>query len=475
MSTSSSSAREPLVEGSNPSGDVKSTSMRKVVVLLVLLLLIAVAGLVVMSKQDQPDPCEGIDLATACARVMGDGGAGARRRLTGKDLKDTCLPHHRITFRHSYFPVHADLTEPRTFPYHASHDLTVGGNYSMALIVLHGAIRDADSYFCMMNSLVKIQDYRKPSDVLIITPDFNYANDKGVIASDLFWNASKPWGDWRGGAHSDPRSSGADKITFSAYEVLDMFVRVLDSDWLYPNLNEVAFVGHSAGGQTVQRYALVTEMASVVRGGLDIRYVVANPSSYVYLDNKRWAYSCQAGPCNCTAASCRCDATMGCSSPHQLGVPSQEQAGKEFVCWGGYRDNYNFNNWPYGLGDGLLPYAPPYVKVRDLSDAIQKFPSRHIDYLVGQNDTCNDQMVGHCDTECWQKDNGCFRNQMDTRCPAMLQGRFRKERGHKYMEYLKQYFGKPVHSLMDVPGCGHNATCMFYSGVGVSTIFQQQL
>jgi hypothetical protein len=45
-------------------------------------------------------------------------------------------------------------------------------------------------------------------------------------------------------------------------------------------------VGHSAGGQTVQRYALVTGSDTPA---LHTRFVVANPSSFGYLNASRWA------------------------------------------------------------------------------------------------------------------------------------------------------------------------------------------
>eukprot|EP01047_Picozoa_sp_COSAG01_P035079 COSAG01_NODE_2666_length_7293_cov_6.078592_3_plen_137_part_00 len=45
-------------------------------------------------------------------------------------------------------------------------------------------------------------------------------------------------------------------------------------------------MGHSAGGQTVQRYALVTGSDTPA---LHTRFVVANPSSFGYLNASRWA------------------------------------------------------------------------------------------------------------------------------------------------------------------------------------------
>ena len=48
--------------------------------------------------------------------------------------------------------------------------------------------------------------FRTDEEVLVITPDFNYENDEGVEIGDAFWNNSRPWGDWRAGAHSSPKS-----------------------------------------------------------------------------------------------------------------------------------------------------------------------------------------------------------------------------------------------------------------------------
>jgi hypothetical protein len=44
--------------------------------------------------------------------------------------------------------------------------------------------------------------------------------------------------------------------------------------------------GHSAGGQLVNRYAAGSD-AEDFHSGFEFRYVVANPSSYLYLDAQR--------------------------------------------------------------------------------------------------------------------------------------------------------------------------------------------
>ena len=66
--------------------------------------------------------------------------------------------------------------------------------------------------------------------------------------------------------------------------------------WQYPGMEHIVIVGHSAGGQTVQRYALTAPHAAPAaapKGGAavappPVRYVVANPSSFGYLNASRW-------------------------------------------------------------------------------------------------------------------------------------------------------------------------------------------
>ena len=250
-------------------------------------------------------------LQDACARIEEfAGAAGARRRLTGTPLAYSCLPHFRIHLRTG--PESA--MSPVTFPYHSEVDLEATGdrNATIAMIIMHGAMRDADSYFCSFFKMEQSQPYRDPSSVLVITPDFNYANDEGVQASDAWWNSSKPAGDWRGGADASPGCCGGEKPV-SSFDVLDSLVKLLSDRDRFPSLDEIVFVGHSAGGQCVQRYALSTKLPPTPEGDAandspEVRYIIANPSSYAYLNKSRVEYSC--GKCECNRNECTCDEVM---------------------------------------------------------------------------------------------------------------------------------------------------------------------
>uniref|UniRef100_A0A7S3L2J7 Uncharacterized protein n=1 Tax=Amphora coffeiformis TaxID=265554 RepID=A0A7S3L2J7_9STRA len=365
-----------------------------------------------------------------------------------------------------------------TFPYRANHLLGNGGSHTLALFIQHGALRDAADYFCSFMHLMRKQTHHKFTDILLIAPHFQYAHDDYLHPRDAFWNTSKPWGDWRNGAESDPKCCGDSGRTVSSFTVLDNMLAILTNQQLYPNLKQISFLGHSAGGQMVQRYAVVSTLAALWDLGLDLtlRFVIANPSSYTYLDNRRFAFHC--GNCECNRHECTCDSdcTAENTTITQLVVPTRHGVGTKNPCY-----QWNYDRWPYGLGsfmnkDGRhIPYA-----LRDglagPERALRTYGKLDVVYLVGQNDTCNDGLP-NCDKSCWKRDhwlpgeNPCYRNQMDIRCPAMLQGPCRRARAYNYMNFLQQLYDRPVHTLWEVPGVGHDATAMFGSDIGLEVLF----
>jgi hypothetical protein len=74
----------------------------------------------------------------------------------------------------------------------------------------------------------------------------------------------------------------------SSFQVLDDLLLRLNDRKTLPALNSIILAGHSGGAQLVQRYAVLTMIDGPIRrGGIDLRYVVANPSSYLYLSDQR--------------------------------------------------------------------------------------------------------------------------------------------------------------------------------------------
>ncbi len=153
-----------------------------------------------------------------------------------------------------------------------------------------------------------------------------------------------------------------------------------------------------------------------------VRYVPANPSSYVYLDETRLS---QGGTC----------------SP-QGGCTGQ---------FGRYWDAGNcarYNQYRYGL-ENLEGYAagmnPEEVRRQSVS--------RDVTYLVGELDTRTDDPT------------------LDKSCPAQAQGPNRRERGTAFWNYMKLRF-QAGHGFAIAPGCGHAAVCVFAGPAGVRAVFR---
>lgn len=371
---------------------------------------------------------------------------------------DNCIREYRLTLMYGI-----------TFPYRANHLLTNDGHHTMALFIQHGARRDAADYFCSFMDLMRKQSHHNFDDILLIAPHFQYGHDDYLHPRDAFWNTSKPWGDWRVGAESDPKCCGQNGQTVSSFTVLDNMLAILTNKQLYPNLEQISFLGHSAGGQMVQRYAVMSTLAALWDLGLDVklRFVIANPSSYTYLDNRRFQYNC--GHCSCSRRNCTCDRDCTESS-NLLAVPTRHGSSDQFPCY-----QWNYDRWPYGLGDFINKHGRhiPYALRDGLAGperALRTYGKLDVVYMVGQNDTCNDGLP-HCDESCWKKADSCSRNQMDIRCPAMLQGPCRRTRAYNYMNFLQQLYSRPTHTLWEVPGVGHDASAMFGSDIGLEVLF----
>jgi hypothetical protein len=113
-----------------------------------------------------------------------------------------------------------------------------------AVFVIHGTDRNARDYL----------GYLADIDTLVIAPQFQ---DK---PPGLYWSSG-----WKEGNRSQ------DPQRMSSFDVLDRMVEMFHG---------VAVVGHSAGGQFVARYSAGTRLQGLT-------FIVANPGSYMYLDETR--------------------------------------------------------------------------------------------------------------------------------------------------------------------------------------------
>ena len=272
-----------------------------------------------------------------------------------------------------------------------------------ALVTIHGGGRNADNYFRSSVAAGFLADAL--DDTIIVSPRFA-ANDGGnckdaLAPNELNWPCSgNNWG--RGGA-----AVGNAELT--SYDLADEILRRLARKDIFPNLKTIVFAGHSAGGGFTTRYEMANQVHDTL--GTPVTYVVANTSSYTYLDANR---------------------------------PVE---GKDEV--GPFRDRANctaYNRWPYGL----VERAGYTARLSD-EQLRKQLIARPVVYLLGQLDTT--PLAG-----------------FDTSCPAYAQGPHRLGRGEAFVSYIKQKYGAQ-HKAIVIPMCGHNARCMFTADAALPVLF----
>ncbi len=182
-------------------------------------------------------------------------------------------------------------------PAYASSDVNkTQPQIKRAVIVVHGRLRDADKYFDL--SMHAARSSNALADTLVIAPQmltFADAARHELAANVARWRNEA----WRTG------EVGKAPFAISSFEVIDGIIALLSDRTRFPNLERIVVAAHSSGAQFVQRYAVVGRADEVLTtaglqpfaDGADVtvgkgavmrvRYVVANPSSYVYFDATR--------------------------------------------------------------------------------------------------------------------------------------------------------------------------------------------
>jgi pimeloyl-ACP methyl ester carboxylesterase len=305
----------------------------------------------------------------------------------------------------------ADCHEPFT----VAGQLTVGVYRTFALanpnpaitravVVVHGSSRNNDHYFkAVADSAVSAG---VAGDVLVVAPGFRMLADKPP-ANELYWD-KEDW--WKSGGPS----TAAFSPQVSSYEVMDRLLATLGDRTRFPNLRTIVVTGHSAGGQYVQRYAVGTQ-ADGRLPGVEVKYVVANPSSYVYLNDQRpkaftdqfWTPPQQPEPCP------------------------------------------DYDTYKYGLNG-----RNDYMGRLEAAALTAAYRNRNVTYLLGASDAD-------------ATDDG-----LDKRCGGMLQGRFRLERGINFKAHMDRFFAPHKHRIVLVPLIGHAGDRMYKSTEGQMVLFR---
>jgi pimeloyl-ACP methyl ester carboxylesterase len=198
------------------------------------------------------------------------------------------------------------------------------------LIIVHGRLRNAQTY--LQSGLRAAELAGQSETTLVIAPQFLDETDVAkhpVADTVLRWQGNE----WMAGGESTA------PFRMSSFEALDEIIARLSDRRQFADVKEIVIAGHSGGAQVVQHYALLGRDQSALEGaGVKLRYVVANPSSYAYFDERR--------PVAFNHAKCP-----------------------------------DFNRWKYGLSD-----LPAYADGQTAAQLQDKYLKREVVYLLGQQD-----------------------------------------------------------------------------------------
>ncbi len=283
-----------------------------------------------------------------------------------------------------------------------------------AIIGVHDLSRNASESLTTLTTLAGAEN----ETTLIVAPQFPleidierflpYLPEKGQAIAR--WLVSRNSG-WQTGEDSLAKPPYKGISSFTAIDLLMLF---LADKGRFPALQQVVMVGHGVGGDFVQRYAAIGQAPDILAlQRLSVRFLAANPSSYLYLTSVRPSRT-----------------LTGFAMPDASQCP-------------------NMQHYPYGLG-GLIPYAR-----RIGPEAIRLgYIERRVMYLLGEG-IVSDPFL-------------------DQDCAAMAQGKDRLARGRNYERYLRMSFGDQVEKTQSftlVPQTGYDPVALLGSYCGMAMLF----
>ncbi len=306
---------------------------------------------------------------------------------------------------------------------------------TQVLIALHGHSRDATKTYAA--ALAATQAAGKAALTLVIAPLFQVADSPGRHGrgcssagvpgpqdGDLLWTCNS----WPAGE----RAAGGGP---TAYAVLDALIQHLHQQW--PSLQRATLGGFSAGGQFVQRYVGFAEVRRP--HPFPVRYVVADPGSWLYFDPERPV------PLRQGAAVDWDDCLDGLSASGSEGACTLHWRAPSPSCPAE-------NRWKHGTE------ALPADLIRSAAEARSRYAAADVRYLQGSADTGSGK--------------GSAYSVLERTCAALAQGPFRLQRGLAYAAYdrLRLATARP-RQVGIAPGCAHDVACVFPSEAGRRALF----
>lgn len=343
-------------------------------------------------------PCRAIVLCAWLGACSGGDGGGTVQPETPDPPQPPSRPVPCI-FANATCAERIEIAGDLFLPSFTTHGLLAGDpNVTLGLIVIHGNNRDADAYFD--SGVLAVANGGAAGTAVVVAPHFQTSDDD-PRADEPFWSSAG----WKRGHLSRPEGPVPH---VSSYAALDRIVELLLDRSRFPALRAIVVTGHSAGGQVVHRYVATSQEEEEARSGVQFRYVVANPSTYLYLG------------------------------------PEREGSDGTFTLPGGRCEDYD--DWHYGLRN-----RNTWAGALEADTIRAQLSRRDVRILVGDADTLSASL--------------------DISCGANLQGPNRFVRGQTLMRYMTALYDGHAHVEMIVPGVGHSSRSMWLSEVGRDALF----
>lgn len=259
------------------------------------------------------------------------------------------------------------------------------GQFQNLLIFIHGAGLDGADHFSAAINAIRLAGLT--SNTIVLAPQYEMSNSR----NNYYWTKYS-WKDGKKSINAVPK--------ISSYAIFDSLIidHVLKS---YNQIQTVVMAGHSAGGQFVYRYSVLSQLPDLI--SQEVIYLPMNPSSVTFLGPERWNKAKNRFETPLNAPSC----------------PA-------------------YNEWIYGLSDIS---TNEYDRNITASGIKEVFPWRNLVIATGTEDL----------------EGG------GTDCEDLYQGANRHERAISVFNYMKTFYPSTTHQKIEVQGVDHTGGDMINS------------
>jgi len=316
--------------------------------------------------------------------------------------------------------------EERALPYCASQDIDEPptrddirlSRVKRLVISQHGRGSNAEMYYNRMVDNAALVEGELEGATFVVAPQFIQDEYAGGIPQ---WQLDELQtfisSDWAQGGASD--GGGIPRYSFEMIErLVQKHVDVM------PNLEKIIFIGQSAGGQAVQKFALLS--MHDFGPTIDVEYFVANPKSFAYLNEERPMFDAEEN-------------LLGFQVPGGGAWPWSDSGFCDPL--DGTPLDGHYNRYSYGLTHlpGFVMDGLPNTNVQDAIEGQKRhdaYLDKNVTYLASELDVLTE-----------------LKNDMDCNKKIYAQGRSRRERSLGFYEHVQSLGAN--HHRVEVPDAGH--------------------